>query len=250
MNSGVITSAPGPHKIMVRGLEQEGITVLEDSELDVDWQFGTPVGKLVRIELKVVPADLVSSIRGQEGRMTRQDVTLGSNDGPSILLLVGYPNFNAETYQMIDDHGREMGFDYFEMMGRQLTLAMIGVSTIWVPNMKIAGKALANIYYEFQKQSHLSHLTRPNFAGSGAMTTWPKPTRAEEILYIWQGFRGFGRSIGKKVWKYTGSLRNASHMTEKQMTQIPGIGKKRASQFMHALDANYDDYFDDGNEEE
>lgn len=248
MGTGVIQVAPGQHGTILRSVAAQGIRTIVDAELEVDMKFGTPTGKPVMIEIKIVPDDLVSSWR--DGRLTRQSMVLGANAGPSILLCIGTPIFERNEWQILDDEGHGMGLDLFEMMGRELTLAMTGVATLWVPDIQIAGKVIANLYFEFQKKEHLSHLTRPNFAGSFKMTTWPKPTRAEELLYIWQGFRGVGRTIGKSIWKYTGTLRAFAMANEDQLKAIPKIGKVRARALNQMLDAKYTDYFDDGDEDD
>lgn len=257
MTKGVIFLAPGQHQEVIDGIKKRDFAVEIDSNLEVDASFGTPVARKVLFEFKEVPHDLAASIR-QSGRMSRQNIALGVNEGPSFLMQIGYPvwawefdRVTGERHKMMIDpneHGphRYTGITYGEYQGRMLTLIMTGVMPITVPAWEDVAETLCGYYSEFQAKAHRSHLIRPNFAGSGIMTSWPKPRRGDLILHILQGLQGVGYQKAKDMWKHFGSIRMMLLADEKELSRISGIGKMTARKILEQIDAKYDDYFKDG----
>lgn len=257
MSKGVILLAPGQKPFIIEGIEKRGYTVLVDSKLDVDVSFGTPVMKKVLIELKEVPRDLVSSMR-RDGRLSRQTIALGANDGPSILMMIGEPEFAWQYDQRTGVRSRMLidptqkgphrftGLSYGELKLRELTLAMVGIYPMYVPDWETVPEILCEFYEQFQKKEHNSHLMRPNFVGAGSMESWPKPNQGDLILHIFQGFAGMGLKKSQDAWKYYGDLRTFAAigaLGENMYMKIPGIGKTTAKQIEAQMSSKYDEFF-------
>ena len=256
MSKGTLILAPGQREEVKKGIIDRGYAIFEDSNLPVDAKIPTPFGKPVLIELKTVPDDLVSSIR-QSGRMSRQNIALGSNDGPSILMCVGYPKFEwrydsksgNRHYMMMQLTNRgytETGLTYGEMQGRFLTLAMIGVWPCFVPNWESVPETLCGFYDEFQNQAHRSHLVRPKFSGGNILESWPKPGKGDLINHIFQGFESVGYKKANDIWRDNGSIMkfvlNAAIHGEKGIAATAGVGLATARKIMKQLNAEWKDY--------
>lgn len=248
---GIIFLAPGQRPEVIKGIEKTGKTVVVLSSLDVDGEFGTPVGKKVKFELKNIPDDLVSSLH-QSARFSRQAIELGSNEGPSIYMMIGYPDFkwrfNRETGKrvfMMMDGVHETGLSYDEYQGRMLTMAMIGILPMHVPTWGEVGESLGEIYEQFQMEEHRSHLARPKgWAGSGLVRGWDKPSPADIISHIYQGFENVSTVKGMAMWQYFGNFRTLALGQEKHFREVPGMGAKTAKDMMRQLDAEFLDYME------
>lgn len=236
MSKGIIYLAPGQHQEVIDGITKLDYRVIVDSGLQVDGSFGTPFMKKVLFELKAVPRDLVSSIRAS-GRMSRQSIALGANDGPSFFFQVGYPEFawqydkvtGRRTLEMIDPeakgHHRYTGLTYGEYQLRMLTMVMIGVLPMHIPSWDEVPETVCEFYKQFQQQSHTSHLLRPNFAGANIMESWPKPNAGALINHIFQGFESIGLKKADDLWKEFGTLRMFAMAGPEWYQKVPGIGK-------------------------
>lgn len=248
---GVVFLAPGQRKEVVDGIKNNDLAVVTASDLEVDGAFGTPARIRVKMEFKEVPNDLVASIR-QSGRFSRQMISLTGNQGPSLLFLIGYPNFKwvydrqtgKREYMMMNGQ-HETGLSYNEMQSRLLSLFMMDVFPVWVPNWNELGETIANYYFLFQQKEHTSHLIRPAWKGTRQVMGWRKPGQGDLILHIWQGFDKVGYKTGKDIWKFFGNMRVASLAPQALYEKIPGIGKVTAKRITEQLDAEYTDYFYD-----
>ena len=255
--AGVVYVAPGQQPVIVKGIEKQDLKVVVQSDppLPVDVQFGTPEGKRVMMEIKIVPDDMVSSWRerpstknhGASGRLTRQSISLGANEGPSFLFLVGKMQYSNDgrwnIVKFIKGHYQSIGMDYYEMTLRHVSLAMIGVLPIWCPDISIAGETIGKIYYEFQKPFHQQHLIRPNFAGARVFESWQKPNEGDKVIYLAQGLPGIGYGLGKAAWETFGTMRRFFIGRPEHHMLVPRLGKKTAAEIERMLDARYEDYF-------
>lgn len=251
MTKGVVFLAPGQRPEVIKGIKDNDLAVVTASELDTDGAFGTPVGLRIKMEFKEVPNDLVASIR-QSGRFSRQCIDLGSNNAPSFLFLIGYPSFKwiydkntGKRHYMLMNGIHETGLTYGEMQARFLTLYMIGIQTVWVPSWAELGETVANFYLMFQQAEHTSHLVRPSWVGHKSIMGWRKPGKGDLILHIYQGFNKVGYKTAKDLWKTFGTFRLFARGQQKHFTSIPGLGRVTANALIEALDAEYDDYFDE-----
>lgn len=257
MSKGIIYLAPGQRQSVIDGIEKRGYTVRKDSELPVDVGIPTPEMQMVMIELKEVPGDLVSSMR-HDGRLSRQSIALGANEGPSILMMVGTPQYEWRFDQRTGERENVMvnpeqrgphrytGLTYGEFQLRCLTLAQTGIWPMFVPDWGSVPETICEFYLQFQKKEHNSHLVRPAFVGAGSMTSWPKPNQGDLILHIFQGIAGMGQKKAKDAWKQFGDFRTFAAMGalgEKQYMKIPGVGKDTARKIEQQMAAKYEDYF-------
>lgn len=255
MTKGIIYLAPGQRYDVKNDIEKRDFHVVIDANLGVDCSFGTPVGKSVLWEFKHVPDDLVSSIRNS-ARMSRQAITLGANEGPSIFLMIGFPEFRWITvtdrhgnrhaeYVLVDPNNKahpSTGVTFGELMDRMLTMAMIGIFPLFVPHWDVVAETVCEYYAQFQKKEHHSHLIRPSFAGGNIMESWPKPNAGDLITHIFEGFEGMGHKKGNDAWQYFGDFRTFAIAGEDYYKKIPGIGRVTAKKLEQQMTANWKDF--------
>ena len=205
------------------------------------------------MEFKSVPRDLVSSLR-QSARMSRQMIDLGSNDGPSVLFLIGQPKFEwrydqttgERLFMLIDpeNHGprRYTGLTYGELKLRELTLFMIGVWPCYVPSWEVMPETVCEFYHLFQQKEHRSHLVRPSFGGGNIMRSWPKPGKGDLILHIFQGFETVGLKKAEALWSNFEDFRTFAIAGEEYYRKIPGIGRETARKIEQQMTASWHDF--------
>lgn len=249
MTKGLILVAPGQPEQLTKPAKDSGKTIVVDSTLPVDVQFGTVVGLPVMGEVKGFPGDFVSSWHGAEGRLTRQTISLSANQGPSFVLLVGKLETDREGQIVVPEgkwRGKPAGLGIPYLIARQLHWAMLGIAPIWVTTWSEAGYALNLIYDEMQKAEHTSHLIRPNWSGKNKMPTWESASNGDRINYIFQGFESVGYKTAERLWHRFGDFQHFAVATQDMIMGTPLIGPKTALAIYKQLTASWDDFHKDG----
>jgi len=97
----------------------------------------------------------------------------------------------------------------------------------FTPNDYFTAKRIKELYYYFQKETHLSD-TRT------MQPTFPKDT--PEPIKILSQFEGYGEETAKKVLQKFGTLRTYFSVSLKERETVSGIGPRKSEEIDKVLD--------------
>lgn len=215
----MILAAPGQPDLIINRLESyfdNDLVISGDIPVDFCfWGHLDDQNFKVLLERKKCPGDLYASWR--DGRLRRQCLEMGTNQGPNYLILEG--NITYDRRHKLRNGRYETQVSLEMLTGLFLTCSIAGVWLLFSPDEEGTAKILVTAYNYFQKVEHHSLVSR-----SSLQSPWVKPSKSDLVLHLFQGFPGIGVRNAEWAWATTGSFRRFSNLSQDAMQGIPGFG--------------------------
>jgi len=196
-------------------------------------------GVKVMIERKVVPQDFMAS--WFDGRLTQQMACMAENRLGFILLEGTFPVRKDGCIQI---GPRVLSVTIMQINNRLASMALYGVIPLYSPSMHWTPYIIKSLYDLFQKDVHLSVLTRP---GVKVPSSWKIRTPKILGLHYVQGLPHIGAKRALKLWERAHSLRMISVLTRDEMQET--IGPKLGADAYDFLDTQWVSGEDDDSDE-
>ena len=178
------------------------------------------------IQRKQFPGDFLSSVH--DGRLTKEMGQISQLSGGAVVILEGFGTWTSEGESM--ERGRLTKAQLFGLIWTAYLEHQVPV--IRVQDMMETVEATYALYRWSQKLKHDALKGRP---GPGRDKWGTRDSRAWREWMV-QGFDGVGPSLAKEIVDFFDGVPftwNVDSATE--LTEIPGIGPKRAAKLWDAL---------------
>ncbi len=183
------------------------------------------LAKTVRIgvQRKQFPNDLIASLG--DGRLYDQ-IRKMTELTHAILILEGYGQWTADG-QLVSPH---VSFTRDQLQGLMMSLSFeFDIQVFQVRNIDETIRLLTNLEKWVHKPEHLSLLRRPG----PSKDSWNQKSERMNGVHLLQSFPGVGPTIAGRIYDFYGKV--PMSWDEVDLTDVPGVGKERASQMKEAL---------------
>ena len=169
----------------------------------------------------------VGDLVGSMGDRLPKEIQQMKRLAHKVLIVEGRFSWNADG-EWINGFKR---FTLDQYRGLLLSLQHEGVKILTTNDMRDTVVAIREAIAWASKDSHTSLTGRAKFATS----IWG--TKDDEDFQCWlvQGFDGIGPKVARAIVKQFGGAPLTWRVTEKELQQVPGVGKERARRLMKAL---------------
>ena len=193
-----------------------------------DFRLYTRSG-IVGIERKKVPGDLLSSI--DDGRLRNEIFAMREECDIQVILLHGVIKYNRDGTVYV---GKRRKSRWTEKGIRNIMRTLEYVEGCYIESAR-NNQELVDRIYEIQeyldKKNHLSMRGRP-----GIQTDWIIPTKADKVIYFYQGLNPRVGIIGaKKLYDRFPNPLDLFQATIEDIDLIHGFGKKQATNIHNFL---------------
>ena len=189
---------------------------------DVLWRAQDSWWGVQRKEL----ADFIASI--QDGRLARE-VSMMKALPVKVVALEGRISYTNDDMLMYSKRGKTISRAQFE--GMVMSLMDKGVHVIHTKDTKDTARWIKMFAQWTTKPRHASLERRP-----GPLNMWGHISDEDWAVHLLQGFDGLGSEKAKAIIKHFGGVPLSWTITEKELMQVPGIGKVLARRMVNALD--------------
>lgn len=189
---------------------------------------------VVGIQRKRFPDDFLASLR--DDRIAKE---LGQMEtlGAKILILEGIPRWNeagAERYL----HGVRTSFTESQLIGILASLQHLhGVEIYWTDDQAGTIRLVKRLHGWFNnakgKTAETSSLRKRN---APPKDDWGKRGSKDWQNWILQSFPGVGPKVARAIRDHFGYLPLTWAVTEDELLEVPGVGKKIAKALISTLD--------------
>ena len=200
-------------------------SVPESYGVDVLWGGVDGLCGLQRKEI----GDLVASM--QDGRLGKEVVQMLDGDLSVKVLLVEGRGKWSEDGAMLKGYGPEVKRGQVRAF-----LYSIRSKGVWVEvsdDLNDTADVVAGLVRWSRKAEHKALLGRPGPSGDAA---WGKVGRREWAVHLLSGFEGIGAGVAESIIDHFGEVPLQWRVTEKELQEVPGIGKVRAKKLVQALE--------------
>lgn len=207
-----------------RGFEATGRGVIADLPHGMDFCFYAH-GQKIGIQRKSwVTGDIYTSLPS----LGEQLASLAAQCGLAFLLLEGTPKagnnvlfFNNKPTNWLVEQVQHM------LLEIQFTT---GIYTLWSPAIHNTPYIICQFADWMSKSSHSGILHRPKPQGD-----WGVVTDDMQKIHILQGFPGVGQERAENIIKHFGRVPLKWDCSEKELTEVPKLGKKTIQGMVKAL---------------
>lgn len=177
-----------------------------------------------RKELK----DFIASIG--DGRLSREIAQMRAGGIPiPIIFIEGKVQFDTQGNLMWNSWGQE--FTRSQFKGMLWSIMAEGAHIDYTKDISETTE-LVQLYATWSmKMKHTSIMRRP-----GPVGLWGKADNIDFAVHLLQGFDVLGSERAKAVIKHFGGVPLTWTVTEKQLMEVPGVGKGIASKLIAALE--------------
>ncbi len=189
---------------------------------DVLWRAQDAWWGVQRKEL----ADFVASI--QDGRLARE-VAMMKPLPLKVVALEGRIMYTSDD--MLTYSRRAQSFTRAQFEGFIMSLMEKGVHVVHTTGTQDTARWIKLYAQWTAKPRHASLERRP-----GPVSPWGHITDEDWAIHFLQGFDGLGSEKAKAIIKHFKGVPLQWTVTEKQLMEVPGIGKGMARKMMNALD--------------
>jgi ERCC4-type nuclease len=211
----------GEHvKVLSRRFRVQQSLLTERRGVDVAWFVDD---KWCGVQRKRID-DFYASLN--DGRLAKELGQMRENLALPIIVIEG--KLNATIDGMFTT-GRDTKHvkSHFNAM---LTLASYGITMLQTETAQHTGFAIIGMWEWCQKDKHKTGLVRPKASGE-----WGKATSREWAIHFLQGFDGIGPDTAGALFDHFGRLPIGWDVTVKELLEVPGIGRQRATALAKAL---------------
>lgn len=180
-------------------------------------------GKLWGIQRKRFPDDFLASML--DGRLTKELAQMQGLDHPMIVL---------EGLGTWTDDGMllDQRFHKGQLFGWMLSCFFeMGVPVFQVKNQRDCLHFIDRVEAWSQRTSHHSLSRRPKTSRNA----WGQKGNKEFGLHLLQSFEGIGPAAAEAIYQHFGEVPIRWTATEKELTEVPGIGPKTAIKLTSSL---------------
>ena len=193
---------------------------------DVAW-WGSNDGEdclwgVQRKELK----DLIASV--QDGRIAREIAQMNASIPMPLIVIEGKIQFDTNGNLMWNSWGRD--FTRAQWYGMLWGMMNEGARVLFTKDINETVQFVQMYAQWTTKQRHGSLMRRP-----GPFNAWGKTTNEDFAIHLLEGFDGLGREKAKSIIKHFEGVPLQWTVTEKQLVEVPGVGKVIAKKLMEAL---------------
>lgn len=194
-------------------------------------QFGSDVfftipGFSVGVQRKEY-MDLLASLH--DGRLQKEIAQLKRVSVP-VVIIEGKPTWTLDGY-LITRNNRSWSWTRKQHHNLILSLQTKNIIVQQSDSLNETIEILKDMSSWLEKSRHDGLDRRPKPKGS-----WGKATSKEFAKHILQGFDGLGPVQADAIIEHFGGIPLAWLVTEQQLTEVPGIGPKRARSLIKALE--------------
>lgn len=172
--------------------------------------------QLIGVQRKTFDDLLASLFDGRLGK----EIVLMKRLNIAVLVIEGRPRWTLDG-ELMDDNRR---ITRHQLRSLLWTIAIgHGVAVEWTDSVDDTVSTITNLRTWAAKKKHLSVARRPGPSGP-----WGKATTRDWALHFLQGFNSVGPELAERIVDHFHGVPLAWTVTEKELMEVPGIGKKRA----------------------
>lgn len=184
-------------------------------------------GRLVGIQRKTI-ADLLASVR--DGRLQREMAQM-SRLGLAVLIVEGRPRWTLDGQLISTSAGFGPQWSRSQHRGLLWSVQAKGVSVTHTDDLADTIDTVRDLAGWSRKRAHQSLNRRPK-----PSSTWGKAGHRDFALHLLQSFDGIGPIQAEAILDHFGGVPLMWLATERQLMQVPGVGKTRAKRLAEALE--------------
>lgn len=185
------------------------------------WEGEPQLWGVQRKELK----DLIASV--SDGRLAREIAQMKGLPVPMIII-EGKVQFDTQGNLLWNSWGQD--FTRAQFKGMLWSIMSEGVHIEYSKDINETVELVKLFAKWSMKAKHTSMMRRP-----GPFSPWGKPGNEDYAIHLLQGFDVLGQQRAKDLVKHFGEVPLRWTVTEKELMEVPGIGKKIAQSLMAAL---------------
>ncbi len=191
-------------------------------------KYGSDILMLIKdvrvgVQRKKFPNDLMASLA--DGRLYDQ-IRKMSRLNHAVLVLEGHGQWTTDGVLM-----SEYAFTRDQLHGLMLSMSFeFGVQIFQVRDMGETIQLLINMEKWLQKPDHTSLLRRPG----PDKDSWNEKSDRMDGIHLLQSFQGVGPKLAAAIYDHYEGV-PMSWWETAYLTDVPGIGKKKAKEMMEAL---------------
>ena len=195
----------------------------ENKGCDVAWYVNGTWWGVQRKEI----ADFIASV--QDGRLAREIAQMRAAELPIMVVVIeGRVQFTNDGYLMLGQRQTRVTKSQYNSM--QWSLMDLGVHVSYTDSAYGTAEYIGGLARWSMKKTHNSMMRRP-----GPVAPWGKVMNEDWALHLLQSFDGLGLDRARAVLKHFGGVPLDWTVTEKELMQVPGIGKVLATRMYQAL---------------
>lgn len=170
-------------------------------------------------------ADFIASV--QDGRLARE-VAMMKEVAMKIVLIEGRIQYTNDDMLMFNKRGQAVTRSQF--YGMQFSLMAMNVHVMFVRDQAETAEWISTLARWSMKSRHTSMMRRP-----GPVSMWGTVGDEDWSLHFLQGLDGLGIEKARAIVTHFGGVPMDWSCSEKDLMQVPGIGKTLAKRMMNAL---------------
>ena len=195
----------------------------ENKGCDVVWHVNGTWWGVQRKEI----ADFIASV--QDGRLAREIAQMRAAELPIMVVVIeGRVQFTNDGHLMLGQRQTRVTKSQYNSM--QWSLMDLGVHVSYTDSAYGTAEYIGGLARWSMKKTHNSMMRRP-----GPVAPWGKVMNEDWALHLLQSFDGLGLDRARAVLKHFGGVPLDWTVTEKELMQVPGIGKVLATRMYQAL---------------
>lgn len=173
-------------------------------------------------------ADFIASV--QDGRLARE-VAMMKEVAMKIVVIEGRIQYTSDDMLIVGKRGNHgQGVTRSQFLGMQFSLMAMDVHIAFTRDQADTAQWVSVLARWSMKPRHTSMMRRP-----GPVSMWGTVGDEDWALHFLQGFDGMGIEKCKAILKHFGGVPMDWSVTEKELREVPGIGKTLAARLMNAL---------------
>lgn len=204
-----------------------GVTSSYPEQLGVDFAFAAQNGDLVGIQRKEIH-DLLASVR--DGRLARE-VAQMQTLAYRALITEGRVFWTPDG-ALVGQYGGER-WTQEGIWALSMSIQAQGIAVFMTMDTAGTAKCIRTIVSWVGKGTHRSLRTRPK----APKDRWGQRDNKAWAAWLIQAFDGCGPDVADAIVKHFDGLPMQWTCTEKELREVPGVGKLRARRLMEALRA-------------
>jgi ERCC4-type nuclease len=217
--------APTERDPHIHGLSQPDGTVSmlpERHGCDILWRARGEWWGVQRKEIK----DFIASI--QDGRLARE-VAMMKRLPIKVVIIEGRLKFTTDGTLLIGKWTSDITRTQLE--GMVMSLMEREVHVVWTDDTKDTARWTRTFAGWSQKPRHHALSRRP-----GPVSPWGHVSDEDWAVHLLQGFDGLGSEKARAIVRHYGGVPFSWSVTERELMEVPGIGKVLARRLIAALE--------------
>jgi len=183
--------------------------------------------------------DLLASVA--DGRLSKELAQMKSLESP-LLIIEGTTTFTVDGVLM--SRG-SWGQDWTRQQWNGLSFSVLnmGVGIVRSSGLKETAGLIRGYKVWSEKEKHAGLKTRP-----GPQVKWGRPGNKDFQIHLLMGLPGVGYELAKRIVERFGGVPWYWTVTEEQLMQVEGVGKKKAEAMLRCLEREIGGEQEMGNE--